>query len=205
MAEKAEKMEFGVGDRVVYPAHGVGRITGKETQLLGGHELKLYVIAFEKDKMTLRVPVTRAKISGLRALSTGKNMEEALLTLKGRAKPGRGMWSRRAQEYEAKINSGNVVSIAEVVRDLHKNVDDPDRSYSERMIYESALTRLAGEYAAIHKMDVKLSTEHLVTVLKSGRNKKKLVELVASNEEMDEVPQAVTNKKKTSSKTAAAA
>jgi CarD family transcriptional regulator len=200
MSEKAVRSEFGVGDRVVYPAHGVGRVTGKETQLLAGYELKVYVIAFEKDKMTLRVPVNRAKTSGLRALSTGRNMDESLVTLKGRAKPGRGMWSRRAQEYETKINSGNVVSIAEVVRDLHKNVDDPDRSYSERMIYESALNRLAGEYAAINKMDLKESTEYLVAVLKSGR-KKKVVELVSSNEEKTE---KVVVKKKASPKAVAA-
>ncbi len=197
MAVKTDKTEFNLGDKVVYPAHGVGQITAKETQEVAGTELKFYVIAFEKDKMTVSVPVARAKLAGLRALSSVKQLEAAVATLKSRAKPGRGMWSRRAQEYEAKIHSGDLVAIAEVVRDLHKNVDDPDRSYSERMIYESALGRLAGEYAAIHRTDLPASTEHLITVLKSGRNKK-VVKLVAENKE-----KPASSKKKAPAKKAA--
>jgi len=158
---------FKTGHKVVYPAHGVGKIVGEETQRIAGMELKVFVIDFEKDKMTLRVPVNRAEAAGLRPLSPEKEVEEALSTLKGRARPGRGMWSRRAQEYEMKINSGSIISIAEVVRDLYKNVDDPDRSYSERIIYESALGRLASEFAAVKSTPVEKAMDSLVTVLRS--------------------------------------
>lgn len=161
--------EFKVGGKVVYPAHGVGMIVDQETQQVAGVELSVYVISFDKEKMTLRVPVKRAAVSGLRVLSNDNDVQKAIKTLKGRAKPGRGMWSRRAQEYEGKINSGSLVSIAEVVRDLHKNVDDPDRSYSERVIYESALGRLAGEFAAVSQVDVTEATTDLIRVLKSRK------------------------------------
>lgn len=161
----AEELKFEVGNQVVYPAHGVGKITDEETQTVGGYEVRVYVISFTKDKMTLRVPVNRAASAGLRHLSTKEDIKKVILILKMRPKSIRGMWSRRAQEYEAKINSGNITSIAEVVRDLHKNVDDPDRSYSERMIYESALGRLVGEYAAIENLDIDKATEALVSNL----------------------------------------
>ena len=157
---------FKVGDRVVYPAHGVGEIIDEETQNVGGMELRVFVISLIKDKMILRVPVKRAKIAGLRQLSSKDNVDEVISTLQGKPKIARGMWSRRASDYEAKINSGNIVLIAEVVRDLHKNVDDPDRSYSERIIYESALERLAGEFAAIKSIDIKNATEQLIDILK---------------------------------------
>ncbi|NBO18175.1 MAG: CarD family transcriptional regulator, partial [Proteobacteria bacterium] len=139
------KPVYKVGVHVVYPTHGVGKIIAEETQMIGDHELRMLVIAFEKDKMTLRVPVHRAAAAGLRLVSTAEQMKKVFVSLKGRARTSRGMWSRRAQEYEAKINSGNIFSIAEVVRDLHQNVDQSERSYSERMIYESALNRLVGE------------------------------------------------------------
>lgn len=168
----SDVLRFTPGDKVVYPSHGVGEITGEETQEVAGIELSVYVISFEKDKMVLRVPVKRAEASGLRALSASVEVEEAIKILKGRAKPGRGMWSRRAQEYETKINSGSVSAIAEVVRDLHKNVDDPDRSYSERVIYESALNRLAGELAAVRSVAIAEATNELIAVLKSRRSAK---------------------------------
>ncbi len=126
-----KKQSYSVGEYVVYPTHGVGKILGLESEKIGDFELKVFVIAFEKDKMTLRVPVGRAEAAGLRSISSNDQITRALSTLKGRAKIARGMWSRRAQEYEAKINSGNLVAIAEVVRDLHKNVDQSERSYSE--------------------------------------------------------------------------
>ncbi len=174
------EIDFKVGGKVVYPAHGVGIITDQEIQLVAGTELSVYVISFEKEKMILRVPITRAKVAGLRVLSNDNDVMKAIQTLKGRAKPGRGMWSRRAQEYESKINSGNIISIAEVVRDLHKNVDDPDRSYSERVIYESALNRLAGEFAAVNHVDVIEATDKLVSILKSRKAANKSVD---TNEE----------------------
>jgi CarD family transcriptional regulator len=165
-AKAPEKKGYAVGDYVVYPTHGVGRITGIEVEVIGEYELKVFVIAFEKDKMILRVPVGRAGAAGLRAISGSDEITRALTTLKGRAKIARGMWSRRAQEYEAKINSGNIVQIAEVVRDLHKNVDQSERSYSERMIYETAMTRLTGEVAAFDKVDALSAHEKLIKVLK---------------------------------------
>ena len=160
------KRHFGVGEYVVYPTHGVGKILGHESEKIGDFELKVFVIAFEKDKMTLRVPVGRAEAAGLRSISSNDQINKALQTLKGRAKIARGMWSRRAQEYEAKINSGNLVAIAEVVRDLHKNVDQSERSYSERMIYETALHRLSGEVAASEQVDVKAAQDKLLVVLR---------------------------------------
>jgi CarD family transcriptional regulator len=158
--------DYKVGDFVVYPTHGVGKITGEETQEIAGTTLKLLVIGFEKDKMTLRVPMHRAEAAGLRNISSLDQIEKAFTTLKGRAKAGRGMWSRRAQEYEAKINSGNLISVAEVVRDLYKNVDQSERSYSERMIYESAFSRMVGELAAAEKIDTSVATTRLLEVLK---------------------------------------
>ncbi|MFQ5521656.1 MAG: CarD family transcriptional regulator, partial [Candidatus Methylomirabilia bacterium] len=124
----AKVNEFGAGDYVVYPTHGVGRVLGVKKQEISGYSLELIIIKFEKDRMTLRVPVEKAHASGLRKLSSRKMMDAALATLKGRSRVKRTMWSRRAQEYEAKINSGDPVSIAEVVRDLHRGSDQPDQS-----------------------------------------------------------------------------
>lgn len=158
-------MSFDEGDYVVYPTHGVGRVVAIETQEIGGLKLQLFVITFEGDRMTLRVPVNKAQKSGLRKLSERSVMDTALSTLKGRAKVKRTMWSRRAQEYEAKINSGDPVSIAEVVRDLHRNANQPDQSYSERQIYEAALERLAAELAAVEDIDAQAATAKLEKLL----------------------------------------
>lgn len=165
----SKKTAFKTGDYVVYPTHGVGLITGEETQTIGGTEISVYVISFEKEKMILRVPVSRAKAAGLRSLSNGEAIDEAFVVLKGKPRIARGMWSKRAQEYESKINSGNLTQVAEVVRDLHRNVDHPDRSYSERMIYESALGRLAGELAAAKKLGHDGAIEEVVGALDSRK------------------------------------
>jgi CarD family transcriptional regulator len=146
-------LEFSVGDHVVYPAHGVGRVQGVETQVVAGYELEVYIITFDHEKMTLRVPTAKARVSGLRSLAEGNVVSQALTTLKGRARVKSTMWSRRAQEYEAKINSGDLISIAEVVRDLHRAENQPEQSYSERQLYESALDRMAREVAAIERID----------------------------------------------------
>jgi CarD family transcriptional regulator len=146
-------LEFSIGDHVVYPAHGVGTVSGVETQEVAGLSLEVYVITFDHEKMTLRVPTKKAKTAGLRALAAGLVVNQALTTLKGRARVKRTMWSRRAQEYEAKINSGDLISIAEVVRDLHRADNQPEQSYSERQLYESALDRMAREVAAIEQID----------------------------------------------------
>ena len=150
---KASSHEFSVSDNVVYPAHGVGVIAGIESQSVAGMTLEVYVITFEHEKMTLRVPTKRAAASGLRPLAANDVVTQALTTLKGRARVKRTMWSRRAQEYEAKINSGDLISIAEVVRDLHRSESQPEQSYSERQLYESALDRMAREVAAIERID----------------------------------------------------
>jgi len=162
---KAKNLMCSPGDFVVYPTHGVGKVTAIEIQEIAGHKLKLFVISFDRDRMTLRVPVTKADTSGLRRLSSRKMMDVAMETLKGRARVKRTMWSRRAQEYEAKINSGNPVSIAEVVRDLHRNVGQPDQSFSERQIYESARDRLAYELAAVERIEIETATEKLEHLL----------------------------------------
>ena len=146
---------------MVYPTHGVGKITKIEEQIIAGFTLRLFVIDFEKEKMTLRVPVDKVDDAGLRKLSTRQQIDVALTTLKGRSRVSRAMWSRRAQEYEAKINSGDPVSIAEVVRDLHRNAGQPDQSYSERQIYEAALERLARELAAVERIDEDAATVKL--------------------------------------------
>lgn len=159
------KCEYEAGDYVVYPTHGVGRVLCIEAQDISGISLDLIVVKFEKDRMTLRVPVAKADNSGLRKLSSRKMMDTALTTLKGRSRVKRTMWSRRAQEYEAKINSGDPVSIAEVVRDLHRGADQPDQSYSERQMYQAALDRLARELAAVEKIDEIAAAQKLEEML----------------------------------------
>ena len=143
---------FAVSDHVVYPAHGVGRILAVETQEVAGLSLEVYVIGFDHEKMTLRVPTRKAKAAGLRSLAGADVVTKAMTTLKGRARVKRTMWSRRAQEYEAKINSGDLISIAEVVRDLYRSDAQPEQSYSERQLYEAALDRMAREIAAVQKL-----------------------------------------------------
>jgi len=145
--------DFSIGDHVVYPAHGVGSVAGIEHQEVAGMSLEVYVITFDHEKMTLRVPTKKAKTAGLRPLAATTVVSQALTTLKGRARVKRTMWSRRAQEYEAKINSGDLISITEVVRDLHRSESQPEQSYSERQLYESALDRMAREVAAIEQID----------------------------------------------------
>jgi len=161
----AKKLPFSRGDYVVYPTHGVGRVTGVEKQEIAGFNLQLFVILFDSEKMTLRVPVDKVADSGLRKISSKDKMLSVIGTLKGRARSKRTMWSRRAQEYEAKINSGDPIAIAEVVRDLYRAPGQPEQSYSERQMYEAALERLVNEFALVEKLDVDAATEKLETVL----------------------------------------
>lgn len=169
IAPNAEKVEYKKGDYVVYPAHGVGQIEAVETQIIAGMEIKLYAICFEKDRMRLKVPVFKAHASGLRRLSTSNRMQDALKTLQGRAQIRRAMWSRRAQEYETKINSGDPIAIAEVLRDLKRSNDETEQSYSERQIYQSALERLAREVAALEKITEIEAAERLENMIKGRR------------------------------------
>ena len=147
------KMEFRPNDFVVYPAHGVGQIVSIEEQEIAGLTLELFVISFEKDKMTLRVPTNKAADVGMRTLSSPDVVSKAMTTLKGKARVKKAMWSRRAQEYEQKFNSGDLIAIAEVVRDLHRADDQREQSYSERQLYEAALERLTREVAAVNGAD----------------------------------------------------
>ena len=148
-----QRQGFKTSEFIVYPAHGVGQIVAIEEQEIAGAKLELFVINFMKDKMTLRVPTAKVANVGMRKLSEPVLVKKALETLKGRARVKRTMWSRRAQEYEAKINSGDIVAIAEVVRDLYRSDSQPEQSYSERQLYESALDRMAREVAAIERID----------------------------------------------------
>lgn len=143
---------FKTNEHIVYPAHGVGQIVAIEEQEIAGMKLELYVIVFEKDKMTLRVPMAKAEQVGMRKLAEDDTVDKALEIIKGRARVKRTMWSRRAQEYEAKINSGDLVAISEVVRDLHRASSQPEQSYSERQLYEAALDRMAREISAVSKI-----------------------------------------------------
>jgi CarD family transcriptional regulator len=159
---------FVEGDHVVYPTHGVGKVERIATEEIAGHKLELIHITFEENRMTLRVPVAKARSAGLRKLATRKMFDEAMAVLKGRARIKRTMWSRRAQEYEAKINSGDPLAIAEVVRDLHRNAGQPDQSFSERQIYEAAMDRLAAELAALDKTDKVTAVAKLGDFLKAA-------------------------------------
>ena len=160
-----EKVPFAAGDLVVYPTHGVGKIVGIEIQEIAGDTLNVFVVHFDKDRMTLRVPLAKAKVSGLRKLSSQKEMDAALAKLRGRSRAKRTMWSRRAQEYQAKIASGDPGSIAEVVRDLFRNVGQPEQSYSERQIYQAALDRLVREFAAVERIDEFTATQRVEELL----------------------------------------
>ncbi len=159
---------FSEGDYVVYPTHGVGKVEKIAMEDIAGHRLELIHITFEENRMTLRVPVAKARSAGLRRLSTKKAFDEALATLKGRARVKRTMWSRRAQEYEAKINSGDPMSIAEVVRDLFRAEDQPEQSYSERQIFEGATSRLARELAAMEQVDEPTAQEKILDILRKA-------------------------------------
>jgi CarD family transcriptional regulator len=174
---------FKAGEHIVYPAHGVGQITGIEEQEIAGYKLELFVISFEKDKMTLRVPVAKIATVGMRKLSESTVVKKALETVKGRARVKRTMWSRRAQEYEAKINSGDLVAIAEVVRDLYRADTQPEQSYSERQLYEAALDRMAREVAAVDRVSETEAIRQIEANLQKGpRRATKAEDQVAETE-----------------------
>ncbi|MGI4851651.1 MAG: CarD family transcriptional regulator [Janthinobacterium lividum] len=160
---------FSDGDLVVYPAHGVGKLLAVETQEVAGHELKVFVISFIKNRMTLRLPMMKARDAGLRNLSTPLEVDVALKTLRKPAVSRKMIWARRAQEYELKITSGTLTSIAEVIRDLYRSASQPEQSYSERQIYQAALQRLAAEIAAIENIDESQAAEKVESVLHSAQ------------------------------------
>ncbi|MFO7297602.1 MAG: CarD family transcriptional regulator [Pseudomonadota bacterium] len=176
---------FKTNEYVVYPTHGVGRIVGIEEQEIAGMKLELFVITFEKDKMTLRVPTSKLQSVGMRKLASEDVIKKAMDTLKGRARIKRTMWSRRAQEYEAKINSGDLVAIAEVVRDLYRSETQPEQSYSERQLYEAALDRMAREIAAVEKLDEQTAVQRITEVLAKSARGRRQAEAEAEAEAAD--------------------
>jgi CarD family transcriptional regulator len=163
-----QRQGFKTNEYIVYPAHGVGQIVAIEEQEVAGAKLELFVINFVKDKMTLRVPTAKVTAVGMRKLAEGALVKRALETLKGRARVKRTMWSRRAQEYEAKINSGDIVAIAEVVRDLFRSESQPEQSYSERQLYEAALDRLSREIAAVQHVTETEAVKEIEAALAKG-------------------------------------
>lgn len=159
-----QRQGFKIGEYIVYPAHGVGQITAIEEQEVAGYSLELFVIDFAQDKLTLRVPLAKVESAGMRKLSEDIRIDKSLRTVQGRARVKRTMWSRRAQEYEAKINSGDLIQIAEVVRDLFRSENQPEQSYSERQLYEASLDRMAREISAVNKIS---STEAVALIEKN--------------------------------------
>lgn len=159
-----QRQGFKTGEHVVYPTHGVGQIKTIEEQVVAGHKLELFVISFSQDKLILRVPVAKIVSAGMRKLAAPETIERALKTVTGRARIKRTMWSRRAQEYEAKINSGDLIQISEVVRDLFRADNQPEQSYSERQLYEAAIDRMAREISAVNRIS---TTEAVVLIEKN--------------------------------------
>jgi CarD family transcriptional regulator len=172
----SQRHGFKTNEFIVYPAHGVGRIVGIEEQEIAGMSLELFVITFDKEKLTLRVPTGKLESVGMRKLAEDAVVKKAMETLKGRARVKRTMWSRRAQEYVAKINSGDLISIAEVVRDLYRSEAQPEQSYSERQLYEDALDRMAREIAAVEKLDERGAVQRITEVLSKSARGRRLAE-----------------------------
>ena len=168
---KKIKLQYSVGDFIVYPSHGVGEITDIQTFEIAEEKLEMYNVIFDKEKMTLKIPTIKAKEIGIRKVSSRNEMKKTLEILKGKAKIRRTMWSRRAQEYEAKINSGILIELTEVVRDLFRNSNQPEQSYSERQLYESARDRLAREVAVVEKTDDDKAVEKIEIILNDATKK----------------------------------
>ena len=167
--KSVQRLGFKTGEYIVYPAHGVGMITSVDEQEVAGLKLELFVISFEQDKLTLRVPTAKIKSVGMRKLAEEDVVRKALDTVTGRARVKRTMWSRRAQEYEAKINSGDLIAISEVVRDLYRSDDQPEQSYSERQLFEQAMDRMSREIAAVNKLTLTEAVQLIEKQLQKSR------------------------------------
>ena len=181
--KQQQRLGFKTGEFVVYPAHGVGIIVAIEEQEVAGLTLELFVISFEQDKLTLRVPVAKVKSVGMRKLAEEDEIKKALDTVTGRARVKRTMWSRRAQEYEAKINSGDLIAISEVVRDLYRSEDQPEQSYSERQLFEQAMDRMSREVGSVRKLTL---TETVQLIEKQLAKSPKRTKADAAEAESDE-------------------
>ena len=186
--KKSNKRLFKANQHIVYPAHGVGIVTSIDQEVIAGFDIEVYTVHFEQDKMTLRVPTAKAGTSGMRALSDELTLKDSFTTLKGRARIKRTMWSRRAQEYEAKINSGDLILVSEVVRDLHRTDAQPEQSYSERQLYERAIDRMVREVAAIRKESRDAALEDVLDTLAKARSRQaaKAAKDAAANEETED-------------------
>ena len=171
LSQKRVKLQYSVGDFIVYPSHGVGEITAIQTFEIAEEKLEMYNVIFDKEKMTLKIPTIKAREIGIRKVSSRNEMKKTLEILKSKAKIRRTMWSRRAQEYEAKINSGILTELTEVVRDLFRNSNQPEQSYSERQLYESARDRLAREVAVVEKTDDIKAVEKIEIILNDATRK----------------------------------
>ena len=171
LSQKSIKLQYSVGDFIVYPSHGVGEITAIQTFEIAEEKLEMYNVIFDKEKMTLKIPTIKAREIGIRKVSSRNEMKKTLEILKSKAKIRRTMWSRRAQEYEAKINSGILTELTEVVRDLFRNSNQPEQSYSERQLYESARDRLAREVAVVEKTDDIKAVEKIEIILNDATRK----------------------------------
>tara|TARA_B100002052_G_scaffold249310_1_gene236509 strand:+ start:555 stop:1382 length:828 start_codon:yes stop_codon:yes gene_type:complete len=171
LSKKKAKLQYSVGDFIVYPSHGVGEVTAIQKFEIAEEKLEMYNVIFDKEKMTLKIPTIKAKEIGIRKVSSRNEMKKTLEILKGKAKVRRTMWSRRAQEYEAKINSGILKELTEVVRDLFRNSNQPEQSYSERQLYESARDRLAREVAVVEKTDDIRAVEKIEIILNDATRK----------------------------------
>ena len=177
---------FKPGEFIVYPAHGVGQVTAVEEQEIAGFKLELFVVNFVKEKMTLRVPVAKVASVGMRKLSEASAVAKALEILTGRARVKRTMWSRRAQEYEAKINSGDILAVAEVVRDLYRSEAQPEQSYSERQLFETALARLVDEVAAVDGSTETEAMKRIESGLSKGPRRPRAGEAAEPEADLDE-------------------
>lgn len=164
-ANRDKNQKFKVNTHIIYPAHGVGYITEIEKQEIAGMEIELFVIEFEHEKMKLRVPVAKAAAGGMRNLAPAKRIDEMMKLIQGKPRIKRTMWSRRAQEYEAKINSGDLQAVCEVVRDLFRPADQPEQSYSERQLFEQARERFGREVAAVRKTTLDKAIEEIMANL----------------------------------------
>ncbi len=184
----ARKPSFKIGELVVYPAHGVGKITNIEEQEIAGIKLELYIVDFEKEKLRLKVPTNRAEQKGMRHLADRSLIEQAMKVIRGRARIKRTMWSRRAQEYDAKINSGDMIAVSEVIRDLYRSERQPEQSYSERQLFEQALARFARELAAVRKVDEDQCIKELEDFL--ARNAKRGAAAASEKAEEDTADEA---------------
>ena len=181
----SKKLKFKTNEYVVYPAHGVGKVVDIAVQEIAGASLELYVIEFDKEKMRLRGPVGKSESVGMRKLSDKPLVEQALKVLKGRARVKRTMWSRRAQEYEAKINSGDLISISEVVRDLYRSDDQPEPSYSERQLYEAAIDRMSREVASVEKTPEGEAVTKIEGAIESSPKRKRAAQAAADDAQVE--------------------